>query len=102
VPGIRSSRTYVLDTSPNARQPQVAHTIEPEELAATAGRRLVAPNDDTAITPERATPSMIETAEPRRPAGTPFRPPPQLLEPVRGQADTAGPTLGDEHQMVLE
>ncbi len=37
VPGLRSSRTYVLDTKPNPRQPQVVHTIEAEELAAKAG-----------------------------------------------------------------
>ena len=37
VPGIRSSRTYVLDTQPDPRQPQVVKTIEPEELAAKAG-----------------------------------------------------------------
>ena len=37
VPGIRSSRTYVLDTRPDPRQPQVVQTIEPEELAAKAG-----------------------------------------------------------------
>src|ERR671923_712832 len=33
VPGIRSSRTYVLDTKPDPRQPQVVRTIEPDELA---------------------------------------------------------------------
>jgi selenium-binding protein 1 len=33
VPGIRSSRTYVLDTKPDPRQPVVTHTIEPSELA---------------------------------------------------------------------
>ena len=37
MPGIRSSRTYVLDTKPDPRQPQVVRTIEPEELAAKAG-----------------------------------------------------------------
>src|SRR5881396_143101 len=37
VPGLRSSRTYVLDTKPDPRQPQVVHTIEAEELAAKAG-----------------------------------------------------------------
>src|SRR6266480_2863819 len=37
VPGIRSSRTYVLDTKPDPRQPQVVRTIEPDELAAKAG-----------------------------------------------------------------
>src|SRR5690348_17922599 len=31
VPGIRSSRTYILDTKPDPRQPQVVRTIEPEE-----------------------------------------------------------------------
>jgi selenium-binding protein 1 len=37
VPGIRSSRTYILDTKPDPRQPQVVRTIEAEELAAKAG-----------------------------------------------------------------
>jgi selenium-binding protein 1 len=37
VPGIRSSRTYVLDTKPDSRNPQVVRTIEAEELAAKAG-----------------------------------------------------------------
>ena len=37
VPGIRSSRTYVLDTKPDPRQPHVVRTIEAEELAAKAG-----------------------------------------------------------------
>src|SRR4051794_15500809 len=37
VPGLRSSRTYVLDTKANPRQPEVVHTIEAEELAAKAG-----------------------------------------------------------------
>ncbi len=37
VPGIRSSRTYVLDTKPDPRRPRVVHTIEAEELASKAG-----------------------------------------------------------------
>jgi methanethiol oxidase len=37
VPGFRSSRTFVLDTKPDPRQPEVVHTIEAEELAAKAG-----------------------------------------------------------------
>jgi methanethiol oxidase len=37
VPGLRSSRTYVLDTAPDPRQPQIARTIEPEELAEKVG-----------------------------------------------------------------
>ena len=36
VPGLRSSRTYVLDTKPDPRQPQVVRTIEAEELASKA------------------------------------------------------------------
>ncbi|TMB66543.1 MAG: selenium-binding protein [Chloroflexi bacterium] len=36
-PGLRSSRTYVLDTKPNPLSPQVVRTIEPSELAAKAG-----------------------------------------------------------------
>ena len=37
VPGLRSSRTYVLDTKPDPRNPQVVREIEAEELAAKAG-----------------------------------------------------------------
>ena len=37
VPGIRSSRTYVLDTKPDPRNPKVVRTIEAEELASKAG-----------------------------------------------------------------
>jgi len=32
VPGIRSSRIYVLDTGPDPRQPSLVRTIEPEEV----------------------------------------------------------------------
>ena len=37
VPGLRSSRTYILDTKPDPRRPRVVRTIEAEELAAKAG-----------------------------------------------------------------
>jgi selenium-binding protein 1 len=37
VPGFRSSRTYVLDTKPDPRQPRVVREIEAEELARKAG-----------------------------------------------------------------
>ena len=37
VPGLRSSRTYVLDTQPEPREPHVVRTIEPDELAEKAG-----------------------------------------------------------------
>jgi methanethiol oxidase len=37
VPGIRSSRIYVLDTKPDPRHPTVVRTIEADELAAKAG-----------------------------------------------------------------
>src|SRR6266540_3642647 len=37
VPGIRSSRTYVLDTKPDPRNPNVVHEITAEELASKAG-----------------------------------------------------------------
>src|SRR3954454_14546481 len=37
VPGIRSSRTYVLDTQPDPRIPRVVREIPAEELAAKAG-----------------------------------------------------------------
>jgi selenium-binding protein 1 len=37
VPGIRSSRTYILDTKPDPRAPRVVHTIEADELASKAG-----------------------------------------------------------------
>jgi selenium-binding protein 1 len=32
VPGLRSSRIYILDTKPNPRQPEVVKVIEPEEV----------------------------------------------------------------------
>jgi selenium-binding protein 1 len=37
VPGLRSSRTYVMDTKPDPREPRVVRTIEAAELAAKAG-----------------------------------------------------------------
>jgi methanethiol oxidase len=37
VPGIRSSRIYVLDTRPDPRNPKVVHEITAAELAAKAG-----------------------------------------------------------------
>jgi selenium-binding protein 1 len=37
VPGLRSSRTYVLDTKPDPRNPTVVRTIEADELASKAG-----------------------------------------------------------------
>jgi methanethiol oxidase len=37
VPGLRSSRTYVLDTQPDPLHPRVVRTIEAEELASRAG-----------------------------------------------------------------
>ncbi|WP_046468539.1 selenium-binding protein SBP56-related protein [Allosalinactinospora lopnorensis] len=37
VPGLRSSRTYVLDTKPDPLNPRVVRTIEAEELATKAG-----------------------------------------------------------------
>jgi methanethiol oxidase len=37
VPGLRSSRTYVLDTKPDPHNPRVVRTIEAAELAAKAG-----------------------------------------------------------------
>jgi len=37
VPGIRSSRMYVIDTKPNPKQPHIVRVIEAEELAARTG-----------------------------------------------------------------
>ena len=37
VPGLRSSRIYVLDTQPNPASPQIAKVIEPEELMHATG-----------------------------------------------------------------
>ena len=147
VPGLRSSRTYVLDTGPDPRQPQIVRTIEPEELAEKAGysrphtvhcgpgrhlhvqpgrrqrrwrpgrrgadrprhlrghrrvgdrpwraalrvRRLVAPErgrgDHVGVGDPVDDRGRVE---PRGPAGKAVRPPPRLLEPLRGQADPAG------------
>src|SRR5690242_20512869 len=37
VPGLRSSRIYILDTKPDPRKPTLVKTIEPEELAEKTG-----------------------------------------------------------------
>src|SRR5436853_5193711 len=37
VPGLRSSRIYVIDTRPDPRTPQIVKTIEAEEIARRAG-----------------------------------------------------------------
>jgi selenium-binding protein 1 len=37
VPGLRSSRIYILDTQPDPRHPHIVRTIEPDELAAKTG-----------------------------------------------------------------
>lgn len=37
VPGVRSSRIYVLDTGPDPRNPQLVRTIEPEEVTSVTG-----------------------------------------------------------------
>jgi methanethiol oxidase len=37
VPGLRSSRMYIIDTKPDPRQPRIVKTIEPEELMAKSG-----------------------------------------------------------------
>jgi selenium-binding protein 1 len=34
VPGIRSSRIYIIDTKPDPRKPTIVRTIEPSELSA--------------------------------------------------------------------
>jgi methanethiol oxidase len=37
VPGLRSSRMYIVDTQPDPRQPKIIKTIEPDELMQTSG-----------------------------------------------------------------
>jgi selenium-binding protein 1 len=37
VPGLRSSRIYVIDTRPDPRSPRIVRTIEPDEIARRAG-----------------------------------------------------------------
>ncbi len=37
VPGLRSSRLYILDVKPDPRQPKLVKVIEPEEIALKAG-----------------------------------------------------------------
>src|SRR3954447_17614388 len=37
VPGLGSSRIYIIDTKPDPTQPRIVKTIEPEEVAAKAG-----------------------------------------------------------------
>jgi methanethiol oxidase len=37
VPGLRSSRLYIVDVKPDPRRPQIVKTIQPEELQAKSG-----------------------------------------------------------------
>src|SRR5215218_9502886 len=37
VPGLRSSRMYIVDTKPDPRQPRIVKTIEPDELQGKSG-----------------------------------------------------------------
>src|SRR5438045_2670355 len=37
VPGLRSSRIYIIDTKPDPRQPKIVKVIEPQELSARTG-----------------------------------------------------------------
>ncbi len=37
IPGIRSSRIYIVDTQPDPKKPQIVHTIEPEEVLKKTG-----------------------------------------------------------------
>src|SRR5947209_4832795 len=37
LPGLRSSRLYVVDTKPNPRQPVITKTIQPEEIMSRSG-----------------------------------------------------------------
>jgi methanethiol oxidase len=37
VPGLRSSRIYILDTKPDPRQPAIVRVVEPQEMAERAG-----------------------------------------------------------------
>jgi 56kDa selenium binding protein (SBP56) len=37
VPGLRSSRMYIVDAKPDSREPQLIKTIEPDELEAKSG-----------------------------------------------------------------
>ena len=37
IPGLRSSRLYIVDTKPNPREPRLVKIIEPEEVKARAG-----------------------------------------------------------------
>jgi methanethiol oxidase len=37
VPGLRSSRVYVVDTKPNGSEPRLVRTIEPQEILAKTG-----------------------------------------------------------------
>ncbi len=64
VPGIGSSRIYILDTKPNPKQPRIVKVIEPEEFIEKTGYS--APHthfivDQTASTGARSDP-LVETA----------------------------------------
>src|SRR5499427_6478638 len=66
VPGLRSSRIYILDTKPDPRKPQIVKVIEPQDLAEKTG--YTRPHTvhcgpggfDTMVTSEWGTPDTFE------------------------------------------
>src|SRR6266540_4332816 len=120
VPGLRSSRTYVLDTKPDPRDPKLVRTIEAEELASKAGYSRphtvhcgpggiflfslggANGNDDTVITSEWGTPSMVENGlNPDDLLGRKFGHHLNFWS-MSERTLTQRVDLGDQHQMVLE
>jgi len=130
VPGLRSSRTYVLDTRPDPRRPGVVHEITAEELARKAGYSrphtvhcgpggiflfnlggangndgpggVALLDHDTVITSEWATPSMVEHGlDPEDLLGRRFGHHVNFWS-MSQRTLTQRVDLGDAHQMVLE
>src|SRR6266508_2755216 len=130
VPGLRSSRTYVLDTKPDPRDPKLVRTIEAEELASKAGYSrphtvhcgpggiflfslggangndgpggVALLDHDTVITSEWGTPSMVENGlNPDDLLGRKFGHHLNFWS-MSERTLTQRVDLGDQHQMVLE
>jgi methanethiol oxidase len=69
VPGIRSSRVYVLDTKPDPRHPRVVRELSAEELAAKAGYSR--PTPSTAAPAPSSCPPWAGPTATTAPAGSP-------------------------------
>src|SRR5215216_322873 len=101
VPGLRSSRIYILDTKPDARKPTVVKTIEPEELAEKTG--YTRPHT-VHCGPGGIYVTALGNAEGKAPGGI-FVMDHESFEPLGRWEVDRGPQqldFGEEHQLVFE